>query len=475
MKLLTLLALGLLLAAIPAVQAQDGALPAFPDVKILIVIPEFHQGEFGLLDATAQADVTWTPENCHAGQPWLETRLIQRFVDAGYQVTDQSQYAFGRYSTQLQPVMEDTTAALPKALADNFGVDIVIVGPAMLAPDAPGANPATVQARAVLRAVSRLGEGQVLGTSSVATTGTDADLNTAAQTAAVAAADAAVAELMAGIGAATGGPTAPVAATNPGGTTPTTPDTTTPTTPTTPTGPLGIAVMPFDDQSGAASAAWDLGTRLPDLIAAEMAKTATRPIIARTTVTQAVQQQGWQGADIFNGTVPLKDLAAVLNADVAVCGRIMQCASTKVKRLIPLPGGARLGMERGQVRMQIKVVDLTSGAVLATKEIKSEATEAIIGDGAVLTDFDSAQFNKSAIGSATQKAVAAAAAAANAAVKAVPATCAACGAKVQPGDKFCPGCGAPVQATPAVCPKCKEPVQPGDKFCRKCGQALQQQ
>jgi TolB-like protein len=460
MRLYALLALALLTATSTIVRAQDDPMPAFPDVKIMIVVPEFHQGAFGLLDEAARAGVTWTLEGYQAGQPWLEAQLIQRFVDAGYTVTDPSEYAFGRYTTELQPVISDATGALARDLAANSSVDLVIVGVAMLVPNAPDANPATVQVQAVLRAVSGHGDGQIICSSDATGSGTDAVLDTAAHTAAVATADSAAAELMAAIGALTVGPTALVAGTDPG---------TTPVTPTTPTGPPGIAVMPFDDRSGPATASWDLSNGIPDLLAAELATTATRPVIARGTVSQAVQAQGWQASDLFNGTVPVQDIAAQLNADVAVYGRIVQITTGKVKRLIPLPGGARLGMERATVRLELKIVDLTSGAVLATCQPKGESTEAILGEGSGASEFGSTQFEKSAAGYATQKAISAAAAAV---LKALPSTCGACGVNVTAADKFCPGCGAAVSAGPATCPKCKEPEKRGDKFCRKCGEKL---
>ena len=467
MRLHALLAVALLTATGAIVQAQDDPLPGFPDVRIMIIVPEFHQGAFGLLDEAARAGVTWTLDGYEAGQPWLEAQLIRRFVDAGYSVSDPSTYAFGRYSTDLQPVISDATGALAHTLATNFGVDLVIVGVAMLVPDAPGANPATVQTQAVLRAVSGHGNGQIICSSDPTGAGTDAVVDTAAQTAAVATADAAAAELMAAIGAATGGPTTLAPGTDPGTGTGTDPGTTPGTT--TQAGPPGLAVLPFDNRCGPAAAAWDLGTGIPDLLAAELATAITRPLVARGTVTQMVQQQGWQASDLFNGTIPAADLAGSLNADIAVYGRILAFTTNKVKRLIPLPGGARLGMERAQIRLELKIVDLTGGAVLATCEVQGEATEAIVGDGSGVTGFGSAQFDKSAPGHAIRKAVSAAAAAVR---KALPSTCAACGAMVTAADKFCPACGAAINATPATCPKCKAPVKPADKFCRKCGQQL---
>jgi curli biogenesis system outer membrane secretion channel CsgG len=460
-----LLALLLLLTITGGVWAQNGAMPKFPDVKIMIVIPEFHKGHFGVIDESFYGHVSWNIEGYYAAQPSVETEIIKQFVDANYKVIDQNQYASHRYTPEMQAIVDNPTGPQARALTANSGADILIVGKAMSEPaGAVGGVPAagaaatqSVRTSLTLRAVSTHGDAQILAATDATGSGADVSNEAAGLIASRKAGDLAAKYLLQRIGNVTGGPTSTAALDQTGAN----------------SGRIRIAVMPFDDKSHWTGAEWNLSAAIPDLIANELMKISPFEIVDRANINDIIQNQGLQQSGLFDSGGQAEELGTLAKADIGVFGRITEFSTKKTGGLVVIPGlfGGGLGMEKAIVDVLIKVVDLRTGTVLSSSEAKAEATAGVIGGGYTGILFGGGQFDKSAAGRATRKCITTAA---QAVMASLPAICPQCGAKITGADKFCAGCGAPLNAAPPTCPKCHEPVKAGDKFCRKCGTALGQ-
>jgi curli biogenesis system outer membrane secretion channel CsgG len=446
--------------------AQDTAIPRFPDVKIMIVVPEFHKGQFGLLDETLLGHVRWTIEGYYAAQPAVESRLIKHFVDANYRVIDQNQYAANRYSPDMEAVVNNPSGPQARSLTANSGADILIVGKAMAetagavgttAPVAGVAKPISVRTAVTLRAVSTHGDAQIIGATDATGSGADVSAEAGGLIASRKAGDIAARYLLQRIGNAVGGPTSNEALDQAVAT----------------SGKTRIAVMPFEDRSRWDVQAWNLTVAIPDLIANELMKVSSYEIVDRANLNEIVQNQGLQQSGLFDAGGQAEELGTLAKADIGIFGRITDFSTKKTGGLIVIPGtfGGGLGMEKAVVRVLIKVVDLKTGVVLATNEAKADSTSAIIGGGYTGILFGGGQFDKSAAGKATRECITKAV---KIVLEAMPTVCPGCGAKITGTDKFCPECGAEINAAPPTCPACQAPVKPGDKFCRQCGQRLGQ-
>lgn len=444
------------LAASSLALAQDT--PKFPAVKIMIVVPEFHHGKFALLEESMMSRATWLVDGYTPGSPACETQLIKQFVDANYKVVDQSQYAALRYSPAMEAALKDPASPQARSLTANTGADILIVGKLTSEAADKVQNTNSVRASLTIRAVCTTGEALVVGAMDTTGSGADISADAASLVASRKAADLAAAYLLQKVGNLVGGPTtndalsalAEKAAAS---------------------GRPRIAVMPFEDQSQWAMADWNLGTQIPDLIANELMKIGRYEVLDRANLNQTIQQQGLQQGGLFDSEGKAEELGTLAKADYGVYGRISEFATKKKGGLLALPGlGAALGSEESKVNILLKIVDLKTGVVLATNEAHGDATAAVIGGGYVGIVFGGAQFDKSAAGRATRKAIAAAT---KAVVDALPAVCPKCGGKITGNDKFCPDCGTDLTAaSPTKCAKCGEALKPGDKFCRKCGKKV---
>lgn len=457
-----ILAVSLMLLAVAApLMAQDAPAPKFPQVKIMIVVPEFHRQQYGMLDQNLMSTVSWVETGYNAANPAAETELIKQFVDANYKVIDQNQYAAQRYTPDMEEVVKDPTGPKARSLTTLEGADILIVGKMSSELAGKVANTNSVRASLTLRAVCTKGDALIIGATDATGSGADIGEDAASLIASRKASDLAAAYMLQKVGNFVGGPTsndfitAQAAKASAAG------------------GKPRIAVMPFEDKSQWSMANWDLGMQIPDLIANELMKLGCYEIVDRSNLNQVVKQQGLQQSGLFDSGGQAEELGTLAKADYGVFGRISEFATKKKGAVLGIAGfGAALGAEEAKVNILIKIVDLKTGIVLATNEAPGDATAAVLG-GTGYTDivFGAGQFDNTAAGRATRKAIACAVKAVTAAL---PALCPACGAKIACSDKFCPNCGAAVNAAPAVCSKCKQPLKPGAKFCPNCGQKVGQ-
>jgi curli biogenesis system outer membrane secretion channel CsgG len=449
-----------LLAALCAAWGQDNTAPSWQKARIMIVVPEFHKGRFALIDEDLFSRATWILTGYLAGLPSLENQLIKQFVDAGYSVVDQTQYASMRYTPEMEAVLKDPTGAAARSLTANAGAEVLIVGKATSEVVGTVGNTTSARAVATLRAVRTQGDATIIAATDTTGSGADISGDVAFVIAGRKAGDIAAAELLPRVGQRLGGPTTTQALTQ--------------TAEANGAGhKVRVAVMPFEDRSQWGKADWNLGQAIPDLITNELMKQSNLELVDRSNLNQVVNNQGVETSGLFDGGGQREELGTLVKADVGIFGRITEF-TTKQRGgvVIPVFGGIGVGQETAIVCMLLKVVDLKTGTVLATGEAKGDAQAALIGGGYLGLVFGGAEFDKSSAGRATRKAIAGVV---DLVIKALPMTCPACGAKVQGGDAHCPQCGADLTpAAPAACPnpKCKAPIRAGDKFCRKCGQKL---
>lgn len=430
---------------------QDAAGPVtFPDVKLMIVVPERHRG-VPTEDAAA------------------ETELIRIFTEAQYTVIDQAQYASMRYTPRMEAVLRNPTGPEARSLTANAGADILIVGSATS--DRVGEVKGGIwscRAQIGLRAVVTRGEGQIIAAIDGIGAGADVAEAVAARIALRKAAARAGVYLLARIGQAVGGPTvAPDMSGMPQEQS---------------SGKPRVAVLPFEDRSQWSMANWNLGQQIPDLIANELLKTGRVEVLERTNIEQVVANRGLEQSGLFMDEGGSADLATMVAAEYVIIGRITEFTTKREGGVVVLPrlGGTGLGTERARVNILIKVVNQKTGVVVSSFEARGEATAAVVAGGYVGIIFGGAQFDNTAAGRATRRAIAMAVrktldAIPEARVGASPAgqlTCSGCGAALTPGAKFCTQCGRPVQAKPLTCPRCHASVDRTDKFCGQCGARL---
>lgn len=436
--------LGVTLAGLAAAQEAAPVLPKFPDVKLMVVVPE-------------------RVDDVNAEEATAETEIIRVFLAANYKVVDQQQYASQRYTPVMDAVLRDPTGPEARSLTANFGADVLLVGQAF-ARDAGGAGGglASYRANVTLRAVSTRGDAQVLGATDQTGSGADAADEVAGKIALRKAANAAAVDLLQSLGNAVGGPTRSSAA----------------AAGSTPSGKPRIGVMRFKDQSQWSMANWDLGMQIPHLISLELQKTRRYQVVELNNIDDVKAQQRDMLGGTYEGAAGRDSEAGTLvRPDYVVVGRITEFSTKKKGGLVGglFGAAAGLGAEEAIVRMLIEIVDVKTGVVLASSEAGANATEAVIGGGYVGIIFGGAQFDRSAAGRATRKAIAAAVKIVNDNMPVdpnAPPTCPKCGKACSPEAKFCPECGAKLEVAPATCPKCHQPVKKGAKFCEECGAAL---
>lgn len=435
----------------------EEALPRYPAVKIMVVVPEFHRGGFGILTGDLLSKVTWFFEAHHAAIPSCETQLTQRFVEAGYKVVDAVQFAALRYTAEMEQVVKDPTGPKARSLAAIYGADVLVVG--QCTAEIAGRVDNTISARAAvtLKAVTCRGEALVLGATDATGSGADIGEEAAGLIASHKAADLAADYLLPRLGTHVGGPTTPAK--------PAAPDNA-----AVHEGKQRLAVLPFEDRSQWSLANWNLGMQVPDLIANELLKTGRYEVVERNNFTQIVRQQGLQQSGLFDGAGMKEQLGTLLKADYAVVGRITEFSTTKRTGLAVIQHyDTGLGVEDAQINILIKVIDLKTGLITAMHEAHGQATAAIVGVSYIGMVFGCEQFDKTAAGRAIRKGIAEAT---RVALGGLSLTCLHCRKQLTGNDRFCPACGTKVEVVPAGCPKCHTPNEPGDKFCRQCGAKL---
>jgi curli biogenesis system outer membrane secretion channel CsgG/RNA polymerase subunit RPABC4/transcription elongation factor Spt4 len=424
--------------------------PRFPDVVLMIVVPERIAGYEAAAELTS-----------------AETELVRGFLAAGYKVVDQAQVAAVRDWGMAEEIMRNPAGPQARALADKHGAGLLIIGHALAERGGQVQGLFTARGRVEVRALVP-STGAVIFSDGVTESGADTTETFAAKKALTQAAARLLGPLLAAVGQATGGPTQPVT----GG----------------PAGPTGleaalqsgrkirVAVAPFDDKSGWTGGNWNLREAIPDLIAQQLMKLGIVDVVDRVSLSQTLAEQQLDVTGLVDRSEEPRELGTLQAADVLVVGRVSEFASKKqtVGGAIPWKIGGGLHREKGVVKILLKVLDVKTGRVLGMGEATGEATEVAVVGGYAGIVFGGAEFDKTAMGRATRKAVAEAVkkitgalSRAGLAVR----SCPKCGAPVAAEARFCPQCGSKLgpPAGEATCPECGAKLPAGAKFCPQCG------
>ncbi|HEY3378703.1 MAG TPA: CsgG/HfaB family protein [Armatimonadota bacterium] len=397
-------------------------------LRIMIVVPEVHIGR-------------------RAPDPAGETELIKMFTEAGCRVVDQSQYAAIRDTPDMEEAIKDPTGVQARNLIAKYGADILIVGEAF-SERAEGGTRGLIscRARVEVRAVTTRGDARILAACDGVESAMDTAELIAGKSALRKAGHVAGSYLLKRLvgGDAHGDPT-PSAE------------------PRKPT----IAIAPFANRSRWQAAEWKLEQQIPDLITVSLVANRNLAVIDRASVEQTVGLQTDQLGGLYDNMGKSTELGTLLKADYLLVGRITEYGSEKNN--IGL-GGLKLNTEKATVKLLIKVIDVAKGTVVTATEADADETSGISlrGGDADGVRFGSAEFDRTALGKATRKAITTAVNAVQDGMG-VGAMCPHCNAAVKAGSKFCPSCGKKLDNTPATCAKCHSKLGAGDKFCPNCG------
>ena len=422
----------------------------YPDVTLLVVVPE------RVGSAAAGGDMAAA-----------ETEIIKVLMASGYRCVDQAQVASVRDWSIAEQVMSDPAGPQARNLAEQFGAQILIIGHGFGEAGADIENLKTARGRVEVRVLVPA-TGEIIFAEGVTESGADAAPTVAALKALAAAGRRLAPKILKVVGEATGGPTEVLVPAGEG------------VSGASLAAAAGrkvrVAFAPFEDKSGWTGGDWNLSAALPDLIAQELMKLDIVEVVDRANLSQTLGEQGLDISGLVDRSEEPRELGTILPADILVIGRIsmFQSKSETVAGGVlrsPVLGG--LHKEKGVVKILLKVVDVKTGKVLGISEATGEATEAVLAGGYAGILFGGAQFDKTAMGRATRKAVdqavrmiASCLERAGVAVR----TCPNCGALVPAEARFCTQCGkrmAPQEA--AGCPKCGARLPAGAKFCPECG------
>lgn len=379
-------ALALAIASAAAVgaacaQGQEAA-PRSADATVMIVVPEYYL-ELSMAEATA------------------ETELVRAFTEAGYRVLDEAQSAAIRYMPEMAEVISDATGAKARDLAAQHGADVVIVGKASCERVGEAAGGATnCQARIEVRAVAARGDTVIIAATEATDAAVDNTESVAAKRALRRAAEAVAPHLLERVGEFLGRPAEPPEQVTQPPTQPTvTPPATVPMTPR-------VAVLSFEDASEWAPAEWELGRRIPDLIARELAKDDQVEVVDRAALQELAAQQGLKQMGLFEDLGKARELGALGEADYVVVGRINEFSSGEAGGSVYVAEAGDYAVNQtGHVSMAIKIIRVDDGTLLSAQEVERRAKKIVIGSGYEGIAFGSREFNRTALGGATRSAV----------------------------------------------------------------------
>jgi len=448
------IAVGIFSLVTLAMADQPARVPHYPDVTLMVLVPERVAGTYSSQMATA------------------ETELMRHFLAAGYKVVDQAQAAAARDWTMADAILRDRAGAEARSLAAKYGANLLVIGHARAQSAGRTHGLATARGTIEVRVLVPT-TGEVLFADSVTESGADVSVELAARKALDEAAARLSTPLIAAVGQATNGPVQDLAST-------VVPDYSSEGHPQR-RGPIRVAVTPFTDRSGWHGASWDLRKAVPELIAKELMKLPGIEVVDRTSLDETLGEQalGLSGLTDRRGSGP-HEVGTLMGADVLIVGTISEFATKKSTYggILPWKAGAAVHREKGIVKILLKVIDARTGQILGMGEATGDATEVGISGGYLGIIFGGAQFDKTAMGRATREAVRKAVALISGVLAcdgAPTRVCPHCGATVSAEARYCPQCGKklpPVTEVPR-CPKCDAPLPPGAKYCPHCGAKIE--
>jgi hypothetical protein len=307
----------------------------FPNVKIMLVIPETH------------ASRVFT-------EPAVESEIGSQFISTGYRVLAQPRSYALRKSNRLDALTKNPTGANARALMAKYGADIMIIGQgtSKLA-TSNQRNIFSCRSHVELKAVLRE-NGRILVSSSAEGSGADSAEFAAAKIALRAAGAQLVPTLMKAIGAFVGGPTVPVQAAI------------APDPESDPRYMPRVAVFPFDYVAEDDSyRQLELSNNLPDMIRASIAKNAKGVciLINRASLEDGAAKQHIQLSGLFDDSAGVSRLGMLLKVDYAVMGRIMKIEQKKSSKDISIRGLGSYEETTATATVMLKVVKLRTGQI----------------------------------------------------------------------------------------------------------------
>jgi len=267
-------------------------LPRYPELLLMVVVPERIAGAPGDDLATA------------------ETELIRHFLAAGYRVVDQAQSAAARDWAFADAVFDEPTGAEARSLAAKHGADLLLIGRASAEDGGSTHGVYTARGRVEVRLLVPQ-TGDILLSEGVTESGADTTRALAAHKALDEAANRLAPLLIEVVGQATGGPTQDLAATA-------CPELGPPAEGEGLRRPVRVAVVPFEDRSGWRGADWNLREAVSELIAQELMKLGTVEVVDRTNLDDTVSEQALGLSGLVNRRDQPRELGTLTGADVLV-------------------------------------------------------------------------------------------------------------------------------------------------------------
>lgn len=435
--------------------AQD--LPRYPDVRIMVVIPEYDYELFNW-------PFFWQPLDLPIKRIFpgfsAQAAIEQALVEAGYRVVSQDQYAAQLYAEKgeegarrmIEDAMRDPTGIAARALTAITGADILIAGQAFAEKGQERGRVYTARARVEARATVTSGTPQIIAVKGQDGSGADTSRINVGKVALHNAAAALSIYLVEQIGAVTGGPIGLAEAAQ------------------SRAQPSRVAVMPFDwrNQWGRVPPWMELS--MPALLETELSQRAGFELVDRLNIDHVIQEQGFNIQGLVSNPGECRRLGGLLAADYLVFCRITEFAERNVRRETPrLFGGERVVIDTTEaiVKIHASFVETETGRVMASREGDGSATS-FDGMRSRETGYVEGLEDTSASGQAARKAIRDIVDQAISCIPLMP-RCPQCGADLVPDGNFCDKCGWRLEIAEPTCAVCGKKLRVGARFCPYCG------
>ena len=171
-----------------------------------------------------------------------------------------------------------------------------------------------------------------------------------------------------------------------------------------------VAVSSFDNRSSYRSGAnYSLSNALSDQLTDALIQTDAFVVLERQMLRDVLNEQGLAARDRVSTSQSAR-IGQLTGAQVLVMGTVTDFEMTGSKKGGGINiGGVRLGRktQRARVGLIVKLVDTTSGQVLASRQVNGEAetSRASIGLNFGDVQLDGSDFQSTPLGEATQKAL----------------------------------------------------------------------
>ncbi len=436
----------LLLCSLGIAVAQE--MPRYPNVRIMVVIPEKDYEKFIF-------PFFWQPLDLYVDRTFptnaAEEEITKAFTEAGYVVVDQQQYAAQRYSSEFAEAMKDPTGLKARQLTSIYGADILVIGQAFSEKGRKIGDTTTARARVEARAVVTRGTPQIIGVDGRNGGGADPSRIIAGKVALESTARLVAPYLVNRVAEAVGGPKAKEQeALGPQ--------------------PTRVAILPFDFRAQYGRTPPWLEAALPDLLAAELYKAAQFDLVDRTHTDRIIAEQGFNLSGLVSNPGEVRSLGTLAAADYLMFCRVTEFAEKTVRRDTG-DWGIKYPISFDETRAIVNVhatfVNATNGIRVGDADCRGEAVGL-----QMRTSRDwgwlEGEADKSAAGRACREAIAKVV---QASLRSIPlmSRCPHCNAQLVAQAKFCQKCGCRLDVADLNCTGCGKRLPVGANFCPYCG------